>query len=247
MTCVSTGKKLLRGAVPPAVPPEAGFLLRLMEERLILLDQLANSSPLAKEFRSLYSEVTALAGRYQEMVIGHSEYSLSCRKGCAGCCCHWVEDVNSFEAEIIADHIRVTMPERVQTIRRQCAEDMRELERLEGFVQSRLSEEAGAEREKIDPIDLLLSVFYRMRRPCPLLDGEGGCMVYDIRPFTCRIYVSFSDPVRCNPEYISSKLAPTCIIDFSEEVNSILDRLHFRYLRFPGDTGLRSQLLKYLT
>lgn len=246
MPCAHAAKRILGGMPSPAIPSGAAFLLEQMVNRLRLLERLDCPSPLDTRFRSLFREITGLAGRYQEVVISHSEYTLSCAKGCASCCFHWVEDVNSFEAEIIADRIRSVMPDRIEAVRKQCCDDLRELERLEGFVDTRLRGATGTGGEEIDPVDLLLGVFYRMRRPCPLLDGEGNCMVYDIRPLTCRIYVSFSDPVRCDPEYVRSEMIRTCIIDFSEEVNRILDTLHFRYMRFPDDTGLRSQLEKYL-
>jgi hypothetical protein len=72
-------------------------------------------------------------------------------------------------------------------------------------------------------------------------------MIYPVRPLTCRMYLSTSDPLRCNPDYIHASLTPTMIIDLSEEANRILDRLHFRFQRFDGDTGLRSLLLKHLS
>ena len=185
---------------------------------------------------------------FQACVIAGAENPVSCTHGCVRCCYHWVEDVNSFEAEIIADTVRKRYPDRVDVIRQACRSDGAELERLDRLVQDRLRENDLRDDEEpdIDPVDLLLHVFYRLRRPCPLLNAQGGCMVYEVRPLTCRMYVSFSDPIRCDPEYITVSEVSTCLIDLSERANAIIDRLHFACLRFEGDTGLRSLLAKYL-
>jgi hypothetical protein len=80
-----------------------------------------------------------------------------------------------------------------------------------------------------------------------MLSPDARCMIYPVRPLTCRMYVSVSDPLRCNPDYIHASTPPTMIIDLSEEANRIVDKLHFKFLRYDGDSGLRSLLLKYLS
>lgn len=198
-------------------------------------------------FRLQFSELIEYADRYQRLLVRGADAPVSCSKTCSDCCCHWVEDVNSFEMAIIADFIEKKMPEKKQQIIEQCLDDSVELERIEKLVHAKLREKGIAGNSAaIDSVDLLLSVFYQMRRPCPLLSENGACMIYPVRPLTCRIYVSFSDPVRCNPDYINNEVVPTCLLDLSESANRILNRLHFRFLRFEGDTGLRSLLGKYL-
>ncbi|MBN1309680.1 MAG: YkgJ family cysteine cluster protein, partial [Chitinispirillaceae bacterium] len=153
-----------------------------------------------------------------------------------------------FEAAIIADYLRTAMPGRIDEILQKCGADCREIERLEKVIALKLQKQRIAPKSPaVDPVDLLLAVFYRMRRPCPLLGDDGGCSIYEVRPLTCRIYVSFSDPQRCNPDYIDTSVVPTCLIDLSESANRVLDALHFDYLRFDGDTGLRSLMVKYLS
>lgn len=36
-----------------------------------------------------------------------------------------------------------------------------------------------------------------LSRPCPLLDGDGGCSIYAHRPLVCRAYAVTSPPKRC--------------------------------------------------
>ncbi len=216
--------------------------------QLKTLETLAVSSPLDDLFLGHWRMILADIDTFQQQMIAGSDYSVTCTRGCATCCYHWVEDVNSFEAEIIAEKIRRTFPHRVDELLRSCRGDCNELERLDALVQNRLEEHDVRQSSEpaIDPVDLLLHVFYRLRRPCPLLDAEGCCMVYDERPLTCRMYLSFSDPIRCDPEYITTSSTSTCLVDLSESANTILDRLHFTHMRFEGDTGLRSLLARYL-
>jgi Fe-S-cluster containining protein len=230
------------------VSQTARQIMHRIVEKLSALEQLECSSPFDRRFQLLFGEVVGLVERYQEAMVAPSGYTVSCTRGCNSCCCHLVEDVNSFEAAIITDFLRTTIPERIPGILKRCESDCRELERLEKLVVLKLREhDVTPAGPLVDPIDLLLSVFYQMRRPCPLLSEDGSCSIYEVRPLTCRIYVSFSDPLRCDPEYINSSVVPTCLIDLSEAANGVLDSLHFRYVQFDGDTGLRSLLVKYLS
>jgi len=61
------------------------------------------------------------------------------------------------------------------------------------------------------------------------------------------MYVSFSDPLRCRPEYINEGATPTYLFNPGEEVDRLLDKLHFKFMKFEGDTGLQSLLVKYLS
>jgi hypothetical protein len=58
--------------------------------------------------------------------------------------------------------------------------------------------------------------------------------------------MSFSDAMLCNPEYQDQEDIATYLLNLEENANTILDRLHFRYQRFAGESGLRSLLLKHL-
>ncbi|MBN1758887.1 MAG: YkgJ family cysteine cluster protein [Chitinispirillaceae bacterium] len=214
---------------------------------LTALEQATCSSPLDTPFLDHWLAFLGEVDSFQQCVITHSEYTVTCSRGCADCCYHWVEDVNSFEAEIISATLKKQFPDRIEAILQTCRTDIAELERLDSLVQERLQgQNLQSPEADPDPDDLLLHVYYRMRRPCPLLHGDGSCMVYEVRPLTCRMYLSFSDPIRCDPDYIDPETTSTCMLDLSERANAVLDRLHFTYLRHEGDTGLRSLLAKYL-
>lgn len=208
-------------------------------------------SPLDAGFMAEYHHLLELLHRFQQAVLSHHAVKPSCSGGCATCCYHWVEDVNSFEIIIIADYLKRHHPTALPAIVQQCREDLATLEQLYEVVQSKFAQEQAHEAgsmDALDEIDVLLGSFYQFQRPCPLLDKQGLCMIYPLRPLTCRIYLSFSDPQRCHPDYINEADTPTYLLDFDEPVNELFDRLHERYqAEGEGDTGLRSLLLTYLS
>jgi Fe-S-cluster containining protein len=234
---------------PLPTPPAA----RATHARIVALLQGmaagASRSPLVREFRRPFREFLSLLGQFQRQVVAGSRRRVSCRRGCAACCLHWVEDVNSFEAEIIAAYIRRRLPGEIPGILAACRADVAAMERLETLTTAKLR---AARRDltlgvtQIEQVDLMLASFYQLRRPCPLLDARGECRVYRVRPITCRIYCSFSAPQCCDPDYINDDDVPTCLINVGEDASSLLDDLHFRHDRSGGDTGLRSLLVKLL-
>lgn len=227
-----------------AVPVGAVYIHEQIVKNLELLENTGFSSCLDYGFKKLFADTLQLFNDYQKTVIAYSNKTPSCGNGCASCCYHWVEDVNSFEAEIIADYVSNNMPGMVQKIIYQCTSDGAELERLASIISSKkISLVANGQ---IDETDLLLSVFYQMKHPCPFLNEEKSCAIYSVRPLTCRIYMSFSDISKCDPEYINDDDIPTYLLDLEEEASTILDRIHFKFQKFEGDTGLRSLICKYL-
>lgn len=225
--------------------PQAVSIHKEILMLLKILEEGSFSSCLDEGFVSTLKEVHRLFDIFQKEVLNNSELKCCCRETCATCCYHWVEDVNSFEAEIIADYIHTIMPGEVKRIIETCRSDCLELERLNDLVQKRLLE-TGDDGEQIDEIDLLLSVYYQMKRPCPLLDRNNRCSIYAVRPLTCRIYINLSNPSCCDPECINDSGMNTYLLDLEEDANQILDRLHFKYMKFEGDTGLRSLIPRYL-
>lgn len=208
------------------------------------------SCPLEPGFLKIYREILTLFGLFQREVIEESTYKVTCTEGCTSCCSHWVEDVYSFEGEIIADYFRRQFPEKVEEIKRKFREDEECLIRLDEIVTIKMEKVAADvkdEASKIDPVDLLLASFYQLNRPCAFLTKENLCSIYKVRPLTCRIYISFSDPSQCDPSNINGSETMTYLCDMEEEANEILDRIHKRYERFNGDMGLRSLVYKYLS
>jgi Fe-S-cluster containining protein len=233
---------------PLPVPPSA----RKIHERIGgLLAALSDGPPLScldKRFRSAWTEIATLIDRYQQEITAASLLSISCSGGCASCCFHWVEDVNSFEAETIAEYLTINFPEKIPGIAEKCRYNEKRLISLNKIVEAKLASQktAGGRDTAIDPVDLLLASFYRLCLPCPLLE-ENACIAYPVRPLTCRMYVSFSSPSRCSPEANDTGDVPTYLFDLDDTADAIIDKLHFKFMKFEHDSGLQSLLIKYLS
>jgi len=200
------------------------------------------------EFRRLYSQAMALYADYQRICVNASGEILSCGPGCWICCCHYAEDVYSFEAEIIARHVK-RLPVRTRAlIEKSCEKAVYALENLRPIVSQKLQlEEYRSITAETDAADILLSSYYQLKNRCPFLDEKNLCLIYAIRPLTCRAYINLGDPSVCPPEMINESDASTYILDLDDEANGMLDELHFRYERYPGDTSLCSLVLKHLS
>lgn len=227
-----------------AIPEAARDIHKNIVKILSQLERSGCSSCLDSEFKVNYFKILELFEAYQNAVVANSSYNISCKVGCSQCCFHWVEDVNSFEAQIISEYVKKHYPERIDNIISQCSEDIEVLGRIEELTIEKVKN--FSDSMDVDHIDIALSAFYQMKRMCPLLSEKGVCTVYKVRPLTCRMYLSFHNPSFCNPDYQSQEVVSNYLLNLDEDANSILDRLHFRYQIFPDDSGLRSLLFKYL-
>lgn len=88
-----------------------------------------------------------------------------CRKGCAHCCEFRVEAL-PVESLRIAEHLRSQGEATVH-------QWIRELERHALYARGR------SERD--------------YQKKCPFMDQEGACMIYEVRPFKCRVYHSLDE------------------------------------------------------
>lgn len=232
---------------PSVIGPAAAAIHRNIVTCLRRLVQGDYASCLDSGFGQGFAAFLDLFGQYQQEMLRFNNQAVSCARGCNTCCCHWVEDTNSFEAEMIADYVRQRLPERVDAIVKRCESDERCLAYLDSIVELKLPEsESGAGDGPFDPVDVLLAAFYQFRRQCPFIGENGDCVIYPVRPLTCRIYVSFADPTWCEPDQINGDRLATYLLDMEEEANDLLDTLHFKYNRYGDDTGLRSLVAKYL-
>jgi Fe-S-cluster containining protein len=93
--------------------------------------------------------------------------AIACGKGCSYCCRNFVA-VSIPEVLFLARGIRERWPDATAAIRGRIAET------------ARRPRDLGKARQAASTV------------PCPVLDGDGACSAYDIRPLACRAYVSIS-------------------------------------------------------
>ncbi|MBD3319661.1 MAG: hypothetical protein GF350_01035 [Chitinivibrionales bacterium] len=243
--CLSAAKKPSKPLIP--VPESAHRIHDSMVQTLKELERSNSDSCLCNEFREKHTFFLDLFMHYQNEIISTCSKNITCSRGCACCCFHWVEDVYSFEAEIIADYLKTNRNDDIPGIIEQLRHDeaaLIELDRVVDRTVSASPDTSGLSDN--DRIDLLLACYYQLKRPCPLLDTSGTCTIYPLRPLTCRTYVSFFNPRFCRPDIVEHEDSRTYVLNCEETASEILDTLHFKYARFSNDTGLRSLLLKYL-
>jgi Fe-S-cluster containining protein len=225
-----------------SIPPSADALQKQIIHHLRHLLDLASATPAEPAFQKTYTILLELFDLFQKEVVNHSSHTIMCTKGCSWCCYHWVEDVNSFEAILIAEHLKTHFSDQIPALVRIFEDDRQQLLMLDEALKKRLAlEKDNPEISCYDPVDLLLSCFYQLKRPCPLLTAKGLCSIYPVRPLSCRIYVGFEHPDRCKPENINESDIPTYLLDLSEEARELIERLHNRYNRFKC-TALREVL-----
>lgn len=73
--------------------------------------------------------------------------------------------------------------------------------------------------------------------PCPLLNEENRCSVYEARPLICRAYYAVSDPYYCHPHRLGddTKIVPRDeVVDaFHAEQEKVLRRNKLQLLTMP--------------
>ncbi len=220
----------------------ARILLRSTEDILADLVNWNEMIPSDDEFFQAWRRVLDLYDRYQQEVLKVSGITIVCSPGCSTCCFHWVEDVSSFEAMIISRYLLHHYPDSVETVIESFRNDEEALDSLKSLVDEKIAEYRGSGEDLPDHYELLLSCFYQLERPCALLDEKGRCMIYPVRPLTCRNYLNLRDRNVCLPDRINTEEPATFILDISDIASARIEILHRRFER-ENDTSLRRQML----
>ena len=221
----------------------ARILLRSIEDILADMINRADLRPSEDEFYSTWRRLIELYDRFQKEVMDASGINIVCHSGCSTCCCHWVEDVYSFEAVMISRYIAHHYPDHLEKIIKSFRNDADALESLKEFVDEKAREFPD---EVPDPYELLLSCFYQLERPCALLDDEGRCSIYPVRPLTCRDYLNLRDTEACLPGRITTDEPATFILYLSDIASERLEQLHRRFDAFDDNRSLRHLTVRLL-
>lgn len=121
-------------------------------------------------FNEKYFNITNLIQQEFERNINKYGDKIKCRKGCSQCCSQ-IFRITQLDAEIIKDYLNKTS----------IGEKNQLLEKASDYI-FKLRQEIQNENEYHKVIKL----------PCPALDGNGACMIYEARPVICR---KFGPPI----------------------------------------------------
>ncbi len=176
--------------------------------------------------RGLYE----LYDQYIDECLHEKKRDIACTMGCSYCCNHWVEDIYAFEMKTIISYIKEQYPDKIKRIEIESTGAEMEMEQI-------------LENEEITDESYMLNRFYTLQIPCPLLDSEGKCIVYPVRPLTCRSFFSRDVNRFCLPPVCDDELDGTFMVLLNEQVETVLDELHFKAcLDESIPTSLRSAL-----
>lgn len=138
---------------------------------------LPDLSPVFAKYERIQAEADALFAR----IASQFPQCVTCRKGCSDCC-HAVFDISLVEAMYINQAFRKSFPH--GPLRSEIVERTSEIDRKLTRVKRELyqAEKNGEKTEEI------MRKAAQMRMPCPLLNSSNECLLYNVRPITCRIY-----------------------------------------------------------
>ncbi len=244
---INSGKKEDLKEPPEFVVTESALKLQISMEDI--LSRLVNRTELSlydDEFYSNFRRFLDLYDRFLMELIYASAVNVVCSAGCSTCCCHWVEDVSSLEGAVIGRYLMENHPDMIDSVISSFRRDEEVFYSLCGLVDEKISEFTSDSDEIPDKYEILLSCFYQLERPCALLDDNGRCVVYPVRPLSCRDYINLRNSAACLPDNINEVESSTLIMYSPDSVIQLLEKLNSRFDECSGDTSLRSLLLNFL-
>ncbi|WP_029896241.1 YkgJ family cysteine cluster protein [Desulfohalovibrio reitneri] len=186
-------------------------------------------SDILQEYRELAAETDKLF----EAVAKQCPDEVACEKGCSDCC-HAIFDLSFVEAYFLNQAFleRYEGTERDAILMRADEAERRQHKLVRKALKGK---EEGADSEAV------LEELARQRVRCPLLSEEHECVMYDVRPITCRLYgapIAFEGQVRtCGRSgFEEGKPYPTVKLDRIQDrlvdlSARMVERLNTRY---PG-------------
>lgn len=105
---------------------------------------------------------------------------LPCRPGCSACC-HGPFDISALDAALVLAAVRSLPPKQQAEVMTVAQDQVEEMAGLEPHWSAPWDIAALGE----DRFDALCDAM--ADEPCPLLDHEGRCRIYENRPLVCRV------------------------------------------------------------
>jgi len=134
------------------------------------------SREIEREYRSLLGDVDNWFKRCLE--AGGTAFS--CRGGCSACC-RGLFDITLLDAFLLKSAFKSLTPATQEEVRQKCHSRLDELQQRwpglsQPYLLNGLPEQEWSEMPEDD------------ETPCPLLDADGLCLIYNSRPLTCRLH-----------------------------------------------------------
>jgi len=175
-----SGVPLLEALGKPPTADEVPMMLAAREHALDALGFELAPAQMVEAAKRASDQADAVRLR----VLQSAKVTPACSKGCSWCCSHKV-GVTVPELIAIVAHLRAS-PERLEVARKRAAELAK------------------------NPLIFSDSEKPRARIPCALLNDDGSCGVYEVRPLPCRSWLS-TDVESCK-KHLDEKAEPKLVL-----------------------------------
>lgn len=201
-------------------------------------DNLVEQLPLIREFTREYHR---LFSEYLEAVLPQQPRPIQCRPACGNCCHHYPMSVEPFELLTLYGDLRgrndlLDIMEACQ-VRSSLFSRMFESRRTEAEKGEVADGEGQGSQMDLDDYaeDKALHDYFAAWKPCPFSDKAGDCTVYPLRPVSCRMYFSETDPKFCTPEHLQTPENDSYIVYLPDSIEDAVYGIseHYSLLELP--------------
>ena len=201
-------------------------------------DNLVEQLPLIREFTREYHR---LFSEYLEAVLPQQPRPIQCRPACGNCCHHYPMSVEPFELLTLYGDLRgrndlLDIMEACQ-VRSSLFSRMFESRRTEAEKGEVADGEGQGSQMDLDDYaeDKALHDYFAAWKPCPFSDNAGDCTVYPLRPVSCRMYFSETDPKFCTPEHLQTPENDSYIVYLPDSIEDAVYGIseHYALLDLP--------------
>ena len=201
-------------------------------------DNLVEQLPLIREFTREYHR---LFSEYLDAVLPQQPRPIQCRPACGNCCHHYPMSVEPFELLTLYGDLRgrndlLDIMEACQ-VRSSLFSRMFESRRTEAEKGEIADGEGQGSQMDLDDYaeDKALHDYFAAWKPCPFSDKAGDCTVYPLRPVSCRMYFSETDPKFCTPEHLQTPENDSYIVYLPDSIEDAVYGIseHYSLLELP--------------
>lgn len=186
-------------------------------------DNLREELPNILSFVKRYHEFFA---QYLAAVLPQQPRPIQCRPACGNCCHHYPMSVEPFELIYMYNDLRKR--DDLLEIMEACQSRSDMFERL-------FNERMALGLSEDDAEDKALHDYFSEWRSCPFSNKVGDCTIYPMRPVSCRMYFSETDPKYCTPEYLQTENNDSYIVYLPDIIEEALYGIseHYSGLDLP--------------
>jgi Fe-S-cluster containining protein len=201
-------------------------------------DNLVEQLPLIREFTREYHR---LFSEYLDAVLPQQPRPIQCRPACGNCCHHYPMSVEPFELLTLYGDLRgrndlLDIMEACQ-VRSSLFSRMFESRRTEAEKGEIADGEGQGSQMDLDDYaeDKALHDYFAAWKPCPFSDKAGDCTVYPLRPVSCRMCFSETDPKFCTPEHLQTPENDSYIVYLPDSIEDAVYGIseHYSLLELP--------------